>query len=84
MADDGGTGVHGDSVGGDEGGATEGGESGWLYLPQKGHKSHLPPRHYLHHLNEDRKKGFISLCCIIIIIMIGLINAIVVPLEAFI
>ena len=54
------------------------------YLPQKGHKSHLPPRHYLHHLNEDRKRRFISLCCIIIIITIGLINAIVVPLEAFI
>ena len=81
MADDGGTGVHGDSVGGDEGGATEGGGSGWL---SSGHKSHLPPRHYLHHLNEDRKKRFISLCCIIIIITIGLINAIVVPLEAFI
>ena len=34
MADDGGTGVHGDSVGGDEGGATEGGGSGWLSSPK--------------------------------------------------
>ena len=34
MADDGGTGVHGDSVGGDEGGATEGKGSGWLSSPK--------------------------------------------------
>ena len=34
VADDGGTGVHGDSVGGDEGGATEGGGSGWLFSPK--------------------------------------------------